>query len=218
MTRTISDEGLQLLKQWEGLRLAAYKDVGGVWTIGYGSTFEVKLGDIITSAEATRRLMRDLAKFELVVNEAVQVSLPDNQFAALVSFAYNVGAEAFRTSTLLRKLNAGGYESVPGELARWNKVTIHGKRTESVGLTNRRAAEIGLWAKGSFVASRDVAVVEPPSAVGQTAWVASIGAAVGVVTPALPAFGGLDWATTAVLMVGILVGGAGYLWWHSRRG
>lgn len=215
MPRKITAEGLEAIKRFEGLRLEAYQDVGGVWTIGYGSTFGVKSGDVISSVEATRRLMRDLAQFELAVNTAVEVPLADNQFAALVSFAYNVGTEAFRKSTLLKKLNARKYESVPSELARWNKVTIRGKREVSAGLTNRRAAEIGLWSKGSFVTSRDVQVVAPPSAAGQTAWIATIGAALGAIVPAI---GGLDWQIVAVLTAGGLVAGGGFLAWKHLNG
>ncbi|GAA5099234.1 lysozyme [Bartonella acomydis] len=152
--RKISKEGLELIKQWEGLRLEAYRDVACIWTIGYGHTSNaghplVKKGMRITQEQAEEILCKDLKQFEKAVEEAVTVSLTDAQFAALVSFCYNVGTKAFCKSTLLKKLNQGDYEAVPGELQKWNKVG--GK--PFVGLSNRRAAEAGLWAKGAYIAS-----------------------------------------------------------------
>lgn len=87
----------------------------------------------------------------------MKVPLSDFQRGALVSFTYNVGDTAFTDSTLLRLLNAGGYQAVPAQLARWNK--NDGKVMQ--GLVNRRAAEAGLWARGEFVSSAPVPV-EPP--------------------------------------------------------
>ncbi|MBB4077374.1 GH24 family phage-related lysozyme (muramidase), partial [Bartonella fuyuanensis] len=125
--RKISKEGLELIKQWEGLRLEAYKDAACIWTIGYGHTSHagqplVKKGMHITKKEAEEILCDDLKKFEKAVETSVKVSLTDSQFAALVSFCYNVGTCAFCKSTLLKKLNQGDYESVPVELQKWNKV------------------------------------------------------------------------------------------------
>ncbi|WP_375645154.1 lysozyme, partial [Bartonella sp. MR100HLJHH] len=94
--RKISSEGLALIKQWEGLRLNAYKDAIGVWTIGYGHTNNagkpfVHKGMAITEKQAEELLCQDLRQFENAVERAVTVSLTDEQFAALVSFCYNVG-------------------------------------------------------------------------------------------------------------------------------
>jgi lysozyme len=83
----------------------------------------------------------------------VKVDLTDNQFGALVMFAFNAGIGAFKGSTLLKKLNHGNYNAVPAELPKWNKTTIDGKKVVSNGLVNRRAAEAGLWAKGGFIQS-----------------------------------------------------------------
>ncbi|QEE11960.1 lysozyme [Bartonella krasnovii] len=164
--RKISREGLELIKQWEGLRLEAYRDLACIWTIGYGHTNNagtplVKKGMRITKEEAEKILCEDLKQFEKTVEESVTVSLTDNQFAALVSFCYNVGTKAFCKSTLLKKLNQGDYEAVPGELQKWNKVG--GK--PFIGLVNRRAAEAGLWVKGSYIAS-NYERVETRSATG----------------------------------------------------
>ncbi|WP_144756291.1 lysozyme, partial [Bartonella saheliensis] len=152
--RKISKEGLELIKQWEGLRLNAYKDTIGVWTIGYGHTSAagkpfVHKGMTITEKQAEELLCKDLRQFENTVAKAVTVSLNSWQFAALVSFCYNVGTIAFCNSTLLKKLNQGEYEAVPAELQKWTKAG--GKRLQ--GLVHRRVAEAGLWAKGAYVSS-----------------------------------------------------------------
>ncbi|WP_208439167.1 lysozyme [Bartonella quintana] len=152
--RKISQEGLALIKQWEGLRLNAYQDAVGLWTIGYGHTSDagkpsVRKGMKITEKQAAEFLCQDLQQFENAVEQAVTVPLTDEQFAALVSFCYNVGTTAFCNSMLLKKLNKGDYEAVPVELQKWTKAG--GKRLQ--GLVNRRAAEAGLWAKGSYVSS-----------------------------------------------------------------
>lgn len=163
--RRISAHGIQKLKQWEGEILFAYDDfdppnkrrkikagdkVYGTLTIGVGHTGkDVRPGMVITSEESTDLLYQDLAEFERVVDSSVKVNLTDNQFAALVSFAFNVGAANFNSSTLLKKLNAGNYAAVPSELAKWTK--SKGKTMQ--GLVNRRAAEAGLWAEGEFIQS-----------------------------------------------------------------
>lgn len=176
MTRRINAEGLQLIKQWEAFIPSTYDDfdppkkrrkiqpgdaVHGTLTIGYGSTgAHVKPGMTITEAEASELLLDDLDRFERCVERKVVVPLNENQFAALVSFCFNVGEGAFGGSTLLKKLNKGDYNSVPAELAKW--VTSKNKRMQ--GLVNRRAAEAGLWAKGSFVSSNtvDAKPAKPP--------------------------------------------------------
>jgi len=156
----LNAEALAHVKRWEGFREKAYPDPGSSnglpVTIGYGQTRRdgkpIKLGDTITEAEASKWLVNELARVTGVVQRLVKVPLTDNQLGALVSFTYNVGDTAFANSTLLKKLNAGDYAAVPAQLARWNK--NDGKVME--GLTNRRAAEAGLWAKGEFVSSNNV--------------------------------------------------------------
>lgn len=186
MERRINAAGLALIKQWEGCELVAYKDVAGVLTIGYGHTSAagipyVKQGMRINSREAEDILRDDLRKFEERVNRLVKVSLTDNQYAVLVSFDFNTGK--LHSSTLLKKLNKGDYDAVPGELMKW--VNSGGKKVK--GLVNRRAAEAGLWAKGEFVASNTVpASTKAPStdvAVISGSGAAGVGVAVG---PAIP--------------------------------
>jgi lysozyme len=152
MARRVSEEALALIKRWEGLKLQAYKCVAGVWTVGFGHVATARPGMVISETQATRLLMEDLARFEAAIERLVRVPLSDGQFGALVSWCFNVGEGAASRSSLIRKLNAGEYDAVPGELARWNKVA--GKVVP--GLSNRRAAEAGLWARGSHVASASV--------------------------------------------------------------
>ncbi|MNL10554.1 Lysozyme RrrD [compost metagenome] len=135
----------QAIKTAEGLRLTAYKDGGGVWTIGYGHTgADVREGLTIPLSEAERLLTRDLRVAENHVNGAVKVKLTQNQFDALVSFVYNVGGEAFRSSTMLKKLNTGDYLGAADQFPRWNK--DNGKVVD--GLTNRRREERELFLRG----------------------------------------------------------------------
>lgn len=141
----ISHNGIQFLKQWEGFEANAYKDTGGVWTIGYGTIKwkgqPVVQGMTITEKEAELALQEDLAWAQTAVNQLVRVSLTQNMFDALVSFVYNVGETAFRKSTLLRLLNQGNYTEVSKQFERWK--FDNGKEVK--GLLNRREAERALF-------------------------------------------------------------------------
>ncbi|MBB5074456.1 lysozyme, partial [Bartonella callosciuri] len=199
--RKISSEGLALIKQWEGLRLNAYKDAIGVWTIGYGHTNSagkpfVHKGMTITEPQAEELLCQDLQQFENAVEQAVIVSLTEEQFAALVSFCYNVGIKAFCKSTLLKKLNNGDYEAVPAELQKWTKAG--GKRLQ--GLVHRRAAETGLWAKGSYVSSnyQTVETREPTGFLKAEALAPIIGSFSGL-GGLLAGNGPVQWALAAIM-------------------
>ena len=153
--RRINQKSLMTLKIWEGKvgsggrpMLTAYLDSGGVWTIGWGHTKTARQGMMITEDQAEALLAADLFEFETLVEQYVKVALTDNQFGALVLFAFNVGPgsesrkiDGFKTSTLLKQLNLGGYEQVPTQLLRW--VKDNGKVVQ--GLINRRNAEIALW-------------------------------------------------------------------------
>lgn len=138
----ISPKGLAVIKQFEGLRLTAYKCPAGVLTIGYGSTGNhVKPGMTITEQEAERLLLDDLARFEVGVQEVIKQPLTQGQFDALVSFSFNVGLGALRESTLAAKLKAGDVTGSANEFARWNKAG--GKVLP--GLVKRREAERALF-------------------------------------------------------------------------
>ncbi len=140
-TRT-SRRGRELIKRFEGFRSEAYKPhKRDVWTIGYGHTQGVKKGDVVTKQEASKLLSQDLRESEAAVNRLVKVSLSQAQFDALVSLIFNIGAGAFARSTLRRKLNAGEYDEVDDQLARW----IYSGGKVFSGLVRRRAAEADLF-------------------------------------------------------------------------
>jgi len=148
MSRTINQAGLDLLKQYEGLKLEAYPDPGtggDPWTCGFGSTGpDIKKGLVWTVEQAENRLKEDLAKFEKGVEELAKVPITDNQFSALVVFSYNVGLGNLSSSTLLKLLNAGNpKEEVANWLLRWNKANGN----VMPGLVKRREAEKELFLK-----------------------------------------------------------------------
>ncbi|MGH2622045.1 MAG: lysozyme [Sphingobacterium sp.] len=144
-----SQRGIDLIKEFEGFRGDAYPDPGSggePYTIGYGTTRyagrgKVKMGDSISEKEAEKYLSYDVIMFETAVQSLVEVPLTQNQFDALVSFAYNLGTTALAGSTLLRELNKGRYESAAGQFERW--VYASGKKLK--GLIRRRIAEKQLF-------------------------------------------------------------------------
>jgi GH24 family phage-related lysozyme (muramidase) len=141
-----------------------YNDPVGHCTIGYGTLLHTgncdgrpaeesyKRG--ITEAEATDLLRRRAAEFQEIVNDRVSVPLNQNQNDALVSFVYNIGGQAFGSSTLLRLLNEGKYDQVPAELRKWTKAHQNGHVVELPGLVRRRAAEAELFAKPAQAAAQ----------------------------------------------------------------
>ena len=137
----ISQEGLSLIKKFEGCELEAYKCAAGVWTIGYGSTKGVKQGDTISQEDADKLLLHEIKEYETYVNDMVNVDLTQNQFDALVSWVFNLGPANLAASTLLKVLNAKDYEGVPAQIKRWNKAG--GKVLQ--GLIRRREAEALLF-------------------------------------------------------------------------
>lgn len=146
--RSIKEAGLKLIKSFEGLRLKPYLCSAGVPTIGYGSTYyqdkkKVTLKDQpISEATAEMLLQVNLKEFENRVENMVKVSINDNEFDALVCFAYNIGISALEKSTLLKLLNSGADRAaVADQFLRWNKAG--GK--ELAGLTRRRQAERSLF-------------------------------------------------------------------------
>jgi lysozyme len=142
MTGEYSSAGLALTKSFEGLRLTAYQDAGGVWTIGYGHTGpDVKPGQTITEAEATELLLADLQTAVRCVNGAVRVPLTQGQFDALVDFAYNAGRGNLLHSTLLRSVNAGDFAGAEAQFGLW----VHAGGKVEPGLVRRRAAEAALF-------------------------------------------------------------------------
>ena len=137
----ISQEGLSLIKKFEGCRLESYKCAAGVPTIGYGSTTNIEMGMTITQEGAEDLLLEDVAVYEEAVMNAVKVPMNQNQFDSLVSWTFNLGSTNLNNSTLLSVLNAGNIEDVPNQIKRWNKAG--GKVLE--GLIRRREAEALLF-------------------------------------------------------------------------
>jgi len=224
MPRSINRVGEEKIVQWEGEVLWAYDDfdpkhrpitpgmaVKGTLTIGVGHTGpDVKPGLRIDVKQSREWLRQDLDRFEALVERSVKVPLSDNQFAALVSFAFNVGEGNFGRSTLLKKLNKGDYESVPAELMKW--VNSKGKRMQ--GLVNRRAQEGALWGKGEFVASGSVSAeksAEPIIDKETVSWGAGILASL---SAAFAGAGPIQWALAAVIVIAF---GAGAYLFLSKR-
>ncbi|MBS1532894.1 MAG: lysozyme [Bacteroidetes bacterium] len=148
----LSNQGINVIKNFEGLSLAAYRDVAGVWTIGYGSTRyhdgrPVKPGDKLANEQQASALFSNtLGQYQDAVNQYVKVPLTQNQFDALVSFTYNLGTGALKESTLLKKLNEKDYAGAADQFLVWDKIT-HPKTGEKVVcqiLVDRREEERGL--------------------------------------------------------------------------
>jgi lysozyme len=144
----ISYNGLNLIKKYEGFKSKPYKCPAGIATIGFGSTYypggkKVSLSDPAISEEQATLLLKDLLiTFEKAVDSYTRDDITQHQFDALVCFAYNVGTNALRTSTLLKKVNANPSDpSIKQEFLKWNKA--NGKALP--GLTKRRQEESELY-------------------------------------------------------------------------
>ena len=162
---TTSEKGLALIEHYEGIRTLAYRCPAGVWTIGIGTTIypdgtPVKEGDRISYKQARDYLMHDLRKIEYQLDQMLTIRLLQHQFDALVSFAYNVGCNALRKSTLLRYVNARETNtSIEFAFLMWTKcagipgidddydgqVDESGEKQVSQGLTKRRRSEVWLF-------------------------------------------------------------------------
>lgn len=137
-----SRNGTDLIRKFEGEKLTSHICPAGVLTIGVGHTGpDVRPGQTITAAQSQALLQKDLERFEKAVTQYAKVPLTQNQFDALVSFAFNVGIGALGSSTLLKLLNAKDYAGAAGQFERWNRAG--GKVLD--GLTKRRAAEAALF-------------------------------------------------------------------------
>jgi lysozyme len=143
----IGINGLKLIKKFEGCKLNAYKCPAGFWTIGWGSTYyrdgsKVKDGDVITQGEADALLLTTLEKYEKAVDSFTRDDINQNQFDALVSFAYNCGDYALNNSTLLKKVNANPNDpTIVNEYHKWTR----GGGKVLPGLVRRRKEEAELY-------------------------------------------------------------------------
>lgn len=145
-----SDKLIEGIKRFEGLRLEAYQDAKGVWTIGYGHTAKVKPGDVITREEAEQFLRKDLAVFESYVDSLGVCAGIQGRFDALTDFAYNCGVENLKTSTLLKYVREHRSEDeIRHEFLRW----VYSGGNKLKGLEKRRMWEANLFfnKKSSFL-------------------------------------------------------------------
>jgi len=136
-----SQEGISLIKLFEGCELTAYRCSADVPTIGYGHTANVSDGDTCTQEEAETMLAEDLVEFEDYVKNYVESELQQNEFDALVAWTYNLGPANLKESTMLKELNSGNFEEVPRQMKRWNRAG--GEVLD--GLIRRREAESRLF-------------------------------------------------------------------------
>lgn len=143
----LNQAGIDLIKHFEGCKLAAYPDPGSggdPWTIGYGATGpDIKKGLIWTQKQAEDRLVSDLEATANKVTKLLKATIPDNAFSALVSFAYNVGVHNLANSSLLHLINAGNRGWAAHEFDKW----CHAAGKTMPGLVARRAAERELFIK-----------------------------------------------------------------------
>lgn len=149
----ISDAGLALIEDVEGIKLAAYLDTGGVPTIGVGHTFGVKMGQVCTAEQAREWLREDVEEAEKTIRaklpSAILESLPQPAWDALTSFVFNLGSQALRNPSgsptgISRAIIDQRFHDVPAQMMRW--VYDNGRRLK--GLENRRKKEGALWASG----------------------------------------------------------------------
>ncbi|MBM3603942.1 MAG: hypothetical protein FJX25_04105 [Alphaproteobacteria bacterium] len=171
----ISNDGLMIVKHFEGLRLKAYVDPVGVWTIGYGHTgVAAYSGHVITEQDAEVLLREDMHESENSVSNQIDVDLKQHHFDALVSFTFNVGRGALVTSTLRKKLNNGDFDGAAEEFLRWNKGTVKGQKVVLPGLTRRRHSERLMFQTGrvSFFDGRNI--IDPDEHVEEASSVTAI--------------------------------------------
>ncbi len=133
----ISENGLELIKKFEGCETTAYQDSVGVWTIGFGHTKGVEEGQTCSIEDAESMLADEMDEYEGYINNMVKVELQQHEFDALVAWVYNLGPTNLGESTMLKVLNGGQFDRVPDEMNRWTRAG--GKILE--GLVRRRQAE-----------------------------------------------------------------------------
>lgn len=197
MTRSIPEVAVRFVADHEGCKLQAYQDSVGIWTIGFGHVGpEVRAGYTIDRAKALDYLRKDLGHAAFRLSQKVRGdvidSLSDQQYAALLSFVFNLGAGDW---TIWKRLNNREFDRVPMEIMKF--VNAGGRKIQ--GLVNRRAAEVVLWSEGDpethdeaappSSVTRQVGMTPPttmekPAAASKTFWTGATVAAGGVVTGA----------------------------------
>jgi lysozyme len=156
----VSRAAVDLIKRFEGYRMKAAQLPDGRWTLGYGHTLTARAGASVSEQDAEALLLYDLITVAHAVNENVYTSLNQNQFDALVCFAFNIGTENFVRSAVLRRLNEGALLQAACEMEMWRKADFEGERIVVDALVRRRSAE-----KALFLTPLDGAWVAAPSSV-----------------------------------------------------
>ena len=209
-----------LIKEWEGLRLTAYKPTpNDVWTIGWGHTKTAKQGMTITEEEAQRLFNSDVSWAVEAVNKLVKVPLNQAQFDALVSFVFNVGETAFARSTLLKKLNLGDYSGAANEFPRWNKQA--GKALK--GLTRRRAHEQELFLSDVVDIPEETTAAKPEADEDNTLkhLTASKEMIAGVLTSATGALAAVTPTNQSLIIIALILAGIFLIFnrlWARKKG
>lgn len=152
----VSPAALELIKSFEGLRRTAARAPDGRWTVGYGHTRSAREGATVSEADAEGLLLYDVRTVAAAVNGWTFAPLTQNQFDALVAFAFNVGLPAFRTSNVLRRVNEGSLLQAASALDSWRRADFEGESQVIDALVRRRAAE-----KALFLSVADGPVVVP---------------------------------------------------------
>lgn len=142
---TPSADAYALIKRHEGLRLHAYRDPVGIWTIGWGHTEGVTRGQTISLHQAEALLAHDVGRAAQAVSRLVTVPLNQGMFDALTSFVFNLGEGRLADSTLLILLNGQDYAGAAREFGRWVKGTVDGRKVNLPGLVKRRTEERALF-------------------------------------------------------------------------
>lgn len=141
----ISQKGIELIKKWEGVRLKAYKDSVGTWTIGYGHTFGVKQGDSCSHFQAEKWLNEESKSHMTVAVKLIAVDISQNMYDALASFHYNLGKNILVDSNLLKLINQKKWNEAGAKMKEYNK----GGGKVLKGLVNRRNDEVKLFLNGA---------------------------------------------------------------------
>lgn len=211
----VSTEGRELVKQFEGLSLTAYRCPAGVWSIGFGRTQGVRPGDTITAAQADAYLAADLVAFGQNVERMIGgAATSQHEFDALVSLAYNIGLGAIEKSTVMRLHKAGDKIGAARAFEMWCKATVNGQLQTLPGLLSRRQREAAYYLTADVPAVKAMPqAVEEPKKVSKTAVAGGISVAAGAASvadqldqlaPALDAVSRSGQSLQAILKLGAI--------------
>ncbi len=232
--RQLNAASLDLIREFEGLRLDAYLCPAGKWTIGYGHTSyagkpEVSEGMRITEEEANAILARDMAKFTEGVLAVLKRRPTNNQLGAFASLCMNIGLGAFSGSTAVKRFNAGDMAGAADALTWWNKATVNGKKVKLKGLVRRREAERQLFLKDEIEEDdySDPVEAKPAGPVtggeakkaakSTTNWASIIGSITTGAGAILAAMSNMDPTVQAILAVGAVVSLLAFGWVIRER-